>query len=32
MAKTGILAGSLLAGVAGFVWLYLVGDPVKSQD
>ncbi len=24
MAKTGILAASLLAGVAGFVWLYLV--------
>jgi len=32
MAKTGILAGSLLAGVAGFIWLYLVGGPVKTED
>ncbi len=26
MAKTGILAASLLAGVSGFVWLYLTGN------
>ncbi len=32
MAKTGILAGSLLAGVAGFIWLYLVSGPAKSED
>jgi NhaA family Na+:H+ antiporter len=32
MAKTGILAGSLLAGVAGFVWLYLVSGPVETED
>ena len=32
MAKTGILAGSLLAGVVGFIWLYLVGGPVKTED
>jgi len=27
LAKTGILVGSLLAGVAGFIWLYLVSKP-----
>jgi NhaA family Na+:H+ antiporter len=27
MAKTGILTASLLAGVAGFIWLYLVSEP-----
>ncbi|PHS22341.1 MAG: Na+/H+ antiporter NhaA [Methylophaga sp.] len=27
MAKTGILIGSLLSGVAGFIWLYLVSKP-----
>ena len=32
MAKTGILAASLLAGVAGFVWLYLVSNPVKAAE
>lgn len=32
MAKTGILAASLLAGVAGFVWLYLVSKPIESED
>jgi len=32
MAKTGILAGSLLAGVAGFIWLYLVSEPVTSGE
>jgi NhaA family Na+:H+ antiporter len=26
MAKTGILTASLLAGIAGFIWLYLVSD------
>ena len=30
MAKTGILAASLLAGVAGFIWLYLVSKPVET--
>lgn len=32
MAKTGILAASLLAGVTGFIWLYLVSSPVKNHD
>jgi len=32
MAKTGILVGSLLAGVGGFVWLYLVSSPVETKD
>jgi len=32
MAKTGILAASLLAGVAGFVWLYLVSNPVRAAE
>ena len=27
MAKTGILAASLLAGIAGFIWLFLVSKP-----
>lgn len=27
MAKTGILFASLVAGIAGFVWLYLLGKP-----
>lgn len=31
MAKTGILAASLLAGVAGYVWLYLVSSPEGTQ-
>lgn len=31
MAKTGILAASLLAGVAGFIWLYLVSKPRVEQ-
>ncbi|HED33565.1 MAG TPA: sodium:proton antiporter, partial [Gammaproteobacteria bacterium] len=30
MAKTGILAASLLAGIAGFIWLYLVSKPADS--
>jgi len=32
MAKTGILAGSLLAGVAGFIWLYVVSEPATSGE
>ena len=32
MAKTGILAGSLLAGVAGFIWLYLISEPATSGE
>ena len=31
MAKTGILAASLLAGFAGFIWLYLVSKPVATE-
>jgi len=31
MAKTGILFASLLAGVSGFIWLYMVSKPVDSQ-
>lgn len=31
MAKTGILGASLLAGIAGFIWLYLVSEPSKNQ-
>ncbi|MCW9012606.1 MAG: Na+/H+ antiporter NhaA [Gammaproteobacteria bacterium] len=32
MAKTGILATSMLAGIAGLVWLFLVSKPVKTLD
>ena len=34
MAKTGILAASLLAGVAGYIWLYLVSksEPTPAQS
>ncbi len=32
MAKTGILAASLMAGIAGFIWLYLVSEPVAGED
>ena len=32
MAKTGILVGSLLAGVAGFIWLYVVSEPATSGE
>jgi NhaA family Na+:H+ antiporter len=32
MAKTGILAASLLAGVAGFIWLFLASKPVEAED
>jgi len=31
MAKTGILLSSLLAGVAGYVWLYLVSEPTTTK-
>jgi len=30
MAKTGILAASLLSGIAGYIWLYMVSKPVNS--
>ena len=30
MAKTGILFASLIAGVSGFIWLYLAGDKDSS--
>ena len=29
MAKTGILTASLIAGIIGYVWLYLVSSPTK---
>ena len=32
MAKTGILFASLLAGVIGFIWLYLVSKPLQSEN
>ena len=32
MAKTGILFASLIAGVSGFIWLYLAGDKNSSLD
>jgi len=31
MAKTGILLASLLAGVSGYIWLYMVGKPADSK-
>jgi len=31
MAKTGILFASLLAGISGFVWLYLVSEPDQGH-
>ena len=31
LAKTGILAASLLAGIAGFIWLYVVSEPGKTE-
>ena len=31
LAKTGILAASLFAGIAGFIWLYLVSKPAMEQ-
>ncbi|MEE9321541.1 MAG: Na+/H+ antiporter NhaA [Granulosicoccus sp.] len=32
MAKTGILFASLLAGITGFVWLYLVSKPDEGHS
>ncbi len=32
MAKTGILFASLLAGVSGYIWLYLVSKPVTTKN
>jgi len=32
MAKTGILLASLLAGLMGYVWLYLVSKPADSKS
>jgi NhaA family Na+:H+ antiporter len=32
MAKTGILLASLLAGVTGFIWLYLVSTPSGAEQ
>jgi NhaA family Na+:H+ antiporter len=32
MAKTGILAASLLAGVTGFLWLYLAGNRDRASE
>jgi NhaA family Na+:H+ antiporter len=32
MAKTGILFASLLAGVSGYIWLYLVSKPVTAKN
>ena len=31
MAKTGILAASVLTGVAGFIWLYMVSKPEEKS-
>lgn len=32
MAKTGILLASLVAGISGFIWLYLVSKPKEHVD
>jgi NhaA family Na+:H+ antiporter len=32
MAKTGILAASLLSGIAGYIWLYLAGAPTQGMN
>ena len=31
MAKTGVLAGSFITGIAGFIWLYLVSEAKESK-
>ena len=31
MAKTGILGASLITGIAGFIWLYVVSKPVETK-
>ncbi len=32
MAKTGVLIASVIAGVSGFVWLYLTADNTDGED
>ncbi len=32
MAKTGILFASLFTGLAGFIWLYIVGKPANPSE
>lgn len=32
MAKTGILLASLLAGIAGYIWLYVVSEPSPKDN
>lgn len=32
MAKTGILGASLIAGITGYIWLYLVSKPVAIES
>jgi len=32
MAKTGILAASILTGIAGYIWLYLVSKPTENNN
>ncbi|RKZ63338.1 MAG: Na+/H+ antiporter NhaA [Gammaproteobacteria bacterium] len=32
MAKTGILFASLLAGISGYIWLYLVSKPATTEE
>ncbi|MDH5471767.1 MAG: Na+/H+ antiporter NhaA [Gammaproteobacteria bacterium] len=32
VAKTGILAASIISGVAGFIWLYLTSKPKKTGN
>lgn len=29
VAKAGVLAGSLVAGVAGYIWLFIAGSPSR---
>ena len=30
--ETGVYHASLLAGVAGFIWLYMASKPVETED
>ncbi|MCW9023458.1 MAG: Na+/H+ antiporter NhaA [Gammaproteobacteria bacterium] len=32
MAKTGVLLGSIIAGVVGFVWLYMTSEKNENQE
>ena len=32
MAKTGILFASLIAGITGFIWLYITGNKKNMSD